>query len=495
MKKIIKYFSYDEMNRQIQGYGFSYSFKSYLKSLMVMEIITILMSVLYRLQLPYVILICVVSLCCVPAIIKAQFSFMDKQQRFTEVEIYLKQMITSFLRIPKIDMALEDSEKVSSGKMKELIGKARNELRYNRSNRIYEDALSYIEEEYKTSKLSTLHKFLIGVEKRGGEYKNSLNVLYKDYDSWVKRTYVRQQNVKRIRTDMLIGCVIAYVIGSASVLMVSVFNSFSQGDGQLNINMDITSLWEYQLVSALFIIACIVFYTFTQLKYNGDWLVNERTDETIMKDYKLAFEADIKHIRVISIPIYIFFLIIAGICMFLKFNVAAICVIVVDIFLIFVPDINKKTAKKNVMLDIQNVFSDWLRDIALSMQNEPLRNAIKESYEECPVIMKESLREFINKIEEAPGSVQPYYDFLNEFDIKDISSTVRALYGMSELSEEEVDDAINDLIEKNYKLVEEYEMQKNEDTNSIMRFTEYVPVFFVAFKIGMDMLIMVQTLI
>ena len=40
--------------------------------------------------------------------------------------------------------------------------------------------------------------------------------------------------------------------------------------------------------------------------------------------------------------------------------------------------------------------------------------AIEDTYDTAPVIMKESLEQFIYAIEENPSDVTPYYSFLNQ---------------------------------------------------------------------------------
>ena len=67
----------------------------------------------------------------------------------------------------------------------------------------------------------------------------------------------------------------------------------------------------------------------------------------------------------------------------------------------------------------------------IHLQDEPLQAAVRETYKDCPVVMKESLGRFIYELEETPSSVKPYYEFMSEFGILDISSTVRMLYSVS----------------------------------------------------------------
>ena len=81
---------------------------------------------------------------------------------------------------------------------------------------------------------------------------------------------------------------------------------------------------------------------------------------------------------------------------------------------------------------------------------------------------------------------------MSRFGILDISSMVRTLYSLSELSIESADDAINSLIKRNYELMDKHEADKNKDTISTMKFAEYIPTVFVSFKIAIDMMLVVS---
>ena len=98
-------------------------------------------------------------------------------KEFSDVDIYLHQMVYSFIRNPKIHTALSDTYAVADGRLKKLIQEALDELEYSMSEYVYEEALGIIENNYQCSRIRTLHRFLISVETKGGRYKNALQVL------------------------------------------------------------------------------------------------------------------------------------------------------------------------------------------------------------------------------------------------------------------------------------------------------------------------------
>ena len=205
----------------------------------------------------------------------------------------------------------------------------------------------------------------------------------------------------------------------------------------------------------------------------------------------MAFHTDLKKLHRSLIPILVIMAGISGILAYygwyLWCAVAAVC----GIYLWIVPQINRQAALKRLKKDLYYSFADWLRDVALNLSEESLAMAIEDTYDTAPVIMKESLEQFIYAIEENPSDVTPYYSFLNQFEVTDISSSVRILYSLSENDAQSIDTTIKTLLTRNYELMNQYETTDNADHISIMRFSEYIPTFFVAVKVAADMLLVI----
>ena len=107
-------------------------------------------------------------------------------------------------------------------------------------------------------------------------------------------------------------------------------------------------------------------------------------------------------------------------------------------------------------------------------------------------MIKPSLGRFIYALEESPTDVRPYYNFLSEYEILDISSTVKMLYSISELDYESIDITMNTLIKRNYEMIDKHEEVKNQNSISMMQFAEYIPMIFVSLKISVDMLLVIM---
>lgn len=54
----------------------------------------------------------------------------------------------------------------------------------------------------------------------------------------------------------------------------------------------------------------------------------------------------------------------------------------------FMERINYKKAKKRLEREIYKIFPDWIRDVAINLQNDTVQSAIEGSYEDTPFILK-----------------------------------------------------------------------------------------------------------
>ena len=98
---------------------------------------------------------------------------------------------------------------------------------------------------------------------------------------------------------------------------------------------------------------------------------------------------------------------------------------------------------------------------------------------------------FIRDIEADPSDIKPYYEFLSEYKQTDIMATIRTLYSVSELDEKGIDETISTLIQRNNDLINKQTELSYKDKESILKFMEYIPVFFMAMKMSVDMMLII----
>lgn len=481
MKNIRHLLSFRFLQHEIKGYGFTYSFQKYLLSMLLMLAIIGITGLLYGLERPYLFFAGGVGLAFVPVIIRAQFRYMYEQKRFQDITVYLEQMAYSFQKHPKILTSLKDTEKITEGKLNELIHKSILFIESGKSKDIYADALFLIEKEYRCSRIRALHKFLIKIEESGGNYQKYLNVLLMDFNRWTERTYLYQKDIKNIRRKSAIAVVMGFFIAALSVFLKNY--------------CDITSETLYQLITMSFIIFCVIFYTFTQTKLNGSWMETGRADRLVLQDYKRAIYGNVGTMVIKSLPLYLLLLITAIISAFLhRTAVMGICLSLL-ILLPAVLFLNKKKALKRTIAEIQNRFPEWLRDVALNLQFQTVQSSIKSSLVECPAVLKEEVGMLADKLERTPSAIEPYCEFLKTFHLLDIMSNVKALYSISEADKKETADNISSLIDRNYKMIDKNAKLLKEDKANAANFLIYVPMILACLKLLVDMTVFISVFI
>lgn len=486
MKKLINYFSPHSLTSDISLYGYSFSLKTYIISIIAVISCITMISLIFQLQAVYILAIVLCGVIMLPWLIRKKYMNNHRLKEFSDVDIYLHQMVYSFIRNPKIHTALSDTYAVADGRLKKLIQEALDELEYSMSEYVYEEALGIIENNYQCSRIRTLHRFLISVETKGGRYKNALQVLLKDFDRWVKNIYEYEYELKLIKRDTTIGIFISIALSAITMFMCLVLNRYS------TTSSDITSDYVFQISTAIFLILCILFYAYTQTHYGKDILNQTKKDTQCIKDYKNAYESNISSLIIKILP----FIAIAGALLVYTiiakhYLIAVYTAIIIVTFLVF-PVINKQNSKKRVIANLRNSFSDWLRNVALNLENKPLIAAIEDTYDDCPYIIKLSLDDFIRDIEANPSDIKPYYEFLSEYKQTDIMSTVRTLYSVSELDEKGIDETISTLIQRNNELINKQTELDYKDRISVLKFMEYIPVFFMALKMSVDMMLIIS---
>lgn len=479
MNKLKEMFSLNLLKGTIEGYGFHYSLKSYFLSLGLMFLIIGATGLFYNVKLSYIAVLGILVLVLMPTIIRSQFRYVYEQKRFSDIVAYMEQMIYSFQKQPKILIALQDVSTVIDGRLKELIDEAIFYINDGKAvSNIYEEALMKIENEYRCTRLISLHRLLIQVENYGGEYSSGLNVLLQDLQNWTQRTYMFQSNRKNIKSKFSITILLSFIIASISV--------FLKG------HMDITQSMIYQICTLSFLALCIVSYVIVQIFITSSWLENKKDNDDIIKDYNRALYSDLREERKKGLPVYIIFFV-CTIVLFRINIVLALILAVVTIYMPFVPYIHKKSSRNRTIKEIKNSFSDWLTSVAINLQYQTVQVAISSSIPNSPVVLKAPLETLVNELDENPSSVEPYYNFLKPFNILEINSTVKMLYSLTEHGSEHMVENINALIERNNNLIDKTEKDLSEDKITIMSVILYIPMVFASIKLLIDLVIFITS--
>lgn len=492
--------SLGRMFEEIESYGFHYSFKSFLGQLLIVWAILGAAAYFYSLQLWCYIVIYIVASICTPIMIKAQYKYKYENQKFNDVGDYLQQMTTSFLKTKKIRESLAETSLILSGRrIVPYIDKAIKHIDTAHSNTIYEEAFAIIEEEYGCEKMKSLHNFLVKIEAEGGDFEDTLNLMINDSQSWVEMTYKYQEKRSGVQKAMMISIVLAIIMcGILNQFIPSNMQFYVDQDTVSKVSLSISDYFAYQLISSIFLSLMMVVYTFSHSLMQGSWLVDKgvRKDKDIVRDYRFYRDYDYKE-QLIKYLLWAVPIAILGIILFLGIlplpvsrtvtNVMGVMFIMTALYYLTMPKRKLKNTKKRLTRDIQKAFPDWVRDVSISLNTQTVQNAIIQSEEKTPTVMRPAVHKLIEDFTTDPTSYKPWASFLDDFDVPELKTAARMFYSINELSGETAKEQINVLIGRNTRSVQEADKAKAEDEISSLGFTIAIPMGISILKLITDM--------
>ncbi len=397
----------------------------------------------YKLELPIVIAIGVITTLLMPMLYKEEKKKRYYKKKFEDLISYMEQMCYSFKKSGKIRPSLIDAQKISDGEMKEIIEEVIVNIDSKMNEDIYEQALKILEEEYYCKRLISLHKFIIKIEKQGGEFEEYINIILSDIKEWSDRTELFRRDIDRIRRNVLISIGATLLTCGFMAYLIPKEYSF-------------TGNIVYQISSMIIILIMLVIYIFVYKKLNIDWLKEESflNPEMVDKYYDLIMKSQNEKIK-------------------------------------FMDKLSINKVKKRMRREISKVFPDWLRQVALNLQQQTVQSSIENSYDDAPYILKRPIRHLLIDFEEYPIGIEPYDNFLQELDMPEIQSSLKMFYCINELSKEETYKQTNAIIDRNNKMLKQAEEMKNKDRIGLAGTLSAGPMMVGVVKIIIDMVLMI----
>ena len=397
----------------------------------------------YKLKMPIVLTIGVVTTLLMPMQYKEEKKKIYYKKKFEDLISYMEQMCYSFKKGGKIRPSLIDAQKISDGEMKEIIEEVVVNIDSKMNEDIYEQALKILEEEYYCKRLVSLHEFIIKIEKQGGKFEEYINIILSDIKEWSDRTELFRRDIDRIRRNVLISIGATLLTCGFMAYLIPKEYSF-------------TGNIVYQISSMIIILIMLVIYIFVYKKLNIDWLKEESflNPEMVDKYYDLITKSQNEKIK-------------------------------------FMDKLSINKVKKRMRREISKVFPDWLRQVALNLQQQTVQSSIENSYDEAPYILKRPIRHLLIDFEEYPIGIEPYDNFLHELNMPEIQSSLKMFYCINELSKEETYKQTNAIIDRNNKMLKQAEEMKNKDRIGLAGTLSAGPMMVGVVKIIIDMVLMI----
>ena len=115
MKKkqsFLYYLNPKNVSAAIEKYGYTYRIRNTVLVYVLVLACSWAGGFVFRLSLPYICVIAVCGMAMMPKVVINSYKNMYEQKRFSDVNIYIEQVLYSFKKMPKIITALQDTQKI-----------------------------------------------------------------------------------------------------------------------------------------------------------------------------------------------------------------------------------------------------------------------------------------------------------------------------------------------------------------------------------------------
>ncbi|MDD6551014.1 MAG: hypothetical protein PUF16_04470 [Lachnospiraceae bacterium] len=390
--------------------------------------------------IPQIILF-IAGMIILPLLLRNTYRNRYYQHKFSDLNIYMEQFLYSFMKSTKVLTTLEDTyDLFEDGDMKKTLGKAINHIKntYNESD-FEEKALKIIEKNYPYEGLTVMHRFALRTEALGGEYSESIELLLESRRMWADRVYSLQQEKKVKRREIVLSIITSLLLCSMIYYMA----------GQMHLDVSANPL--AQIITVVVLILDLMIYYKADSRLTAGYLADDKDRE---KEYLKQYER------------------------FKNYGKGPLSVL------------GRKTAQRSLQEYIKACFPEWLMQMSLLMQAENVQVAIFRSYDEAPAILKPALKEMIGRLRLDPNDKRAYTDFLSEFTLPEVRSTMKMLYSISEGKGGEARGQIAEIIRRNQEMSDKAKRQQNSDSLAGMYALFLAPQLTGGMKLICDMILL-----
>ena len=126
----------------------------------------------------------------------------------------------------------------------------------------------------------------------------------------------------------------------------------------------------------------------------------------------------------------------------------------ITILALFSHKISHALQYRELVSEIRVAFPRWLMSINILVQNNNVYNSLNLSYDDAPAILKKEIAILLKALAVEPDSEKPFLDFLKDFEIPDIQSSMIMLYS-AQRDMEHTTETIKAVLDKNLNIYEQ----------------------------------------
>lgn len=475
-KKFFRRLSPKNVIKEINGLGYKFTFRNILIYFAAFTAAGVGLSFLLSLRPVIGILMTLVSYLFMPTIIVNIYRRKYNNVVFIDVAQYIEQMLYAFKNSKKIYKSLVDILPLfQTSPLYEDLKLMQSEI-LDYGN---EAALNNFRDKYECEKITQLHKFLLDSENLGGEVDATIDLLIEDNSSWKERVEGFQKDRNKWRTSIFFAILISF---GMCIIMEKCLPS------EVNIQNNII----VQIATFITYILEFIIYIAMDNKLSKSYLdnISPRDDDMIKRYYEEIINYDKKKsfytsIKIASVPLlgaivsFVFF----------KNTLFAITFVGVALFILVTKPIKHKSHEKAIKEEITIQFPKWLMNMAILSQSNSIQVSLFKSIYTAPTVLKPELIKLNNALVENPTSIQPYFDFLKDFNMKEITSSMTMFYAIAAGTGADAQKQIYDIIRRTNRMVDKSERLANDNFLAGIYSLFLAPQMVGAAKLMIDMVV------
>lgn len=469
------------LSRAVKRLGFSFRPLEIAAIYICAVVAMTLLCAAFGLSVLFTLLADVMVLFFVPCWIYNYYVVLKEKQRFSEANMYIEQFLYSFMETSQIVTTLREIQpQFAYTPMGDAIRRALEHMMkaYDGKSDPQLEGLRIIEAAYGTERLRTIHRFALKAEKNGGSFDKTTDILLNDRSLWEERGRELAMDRRSRRNEVLYSVI-------ASVLLCLFFF-------RLMVGLDmggITSNILVQTATVLMFFFDLLVFTVADTKAAVDFLDPEKEDRDtkLLEEYNFVISYDPGKELKNSILAAAVCAVLSAVVLFLGFLWGAILLALCAVLLLFRQRINYAFARKDVIREIEKAFPSWLIEMALLLQTETVQVALYKSYESSPMILRPALEKLYLALGEHPTAVEPYREFLAEFSITPVQSSMKMFYAISQGSGGNFDAQIAEILRRNNLMMDKADRMESEDAMAGMKALFLLPLLFGSLLLIVDM--------
>ncbi len=365
----------------------------------------------------------------------------EKRRRVFDMEFeqcadYMNQMLLSFGKTGKIDMALmECSQLFQEGELKIKLNEALEIIEHSYSANNRHVALGMIERGYSCRQLQLMHEFMLEAEQSGGETTEAITLLKEEHRQFRLRISFYQTQCRKQCRNILVSIIAGMMLCASLVYLVP--------DGKMLVTYSLYQNGTLLMFGINVLIAC-----FSVRFTSKNWLIEQkRYSDKEIEEKILKYLNNEKFL-------------------------------------------GRRTMKKIIQKEVSNALPEWILRLSLLLQHNDVAGAVEKSEKVAPVILKHYIHVLIEGIHDRPGAAEPYLEFLEEFKTPESITAMRTLYMVSVGGCTDISKQLMQLLERT-KQVEDQNMKSNQEKSMSLFYMLFLaPTLTASLKLIVDMSIL-----